>query len=286
MSRLRLPAHVAMLFFLLGAAPAVSGAQPGAFAHADAPWEGAQSLDEDTADGARRTRANDYGWKITPPETPDWKGVVKDTAYFLAYQAVIVGLLYVAPESVSGWSKEDKEDLKWRENVSDPHRDSDDFYINYLLHPYWGATYYIRGRERGLDRGESFLFSTALSTLYEFGVEAFFEKPSYQDLWSTPVIGSLIGEFVFSPIREHIRAQPGDLDWADKTILFFTDPLGVIGAESDRLIGAQTTLRLQAFQPAQSARSSAHFASASYLPVDGAFRQAAPAWGVQLQVRW
>ena len=286
MSQLRPPAaHVAMLFFLLVLSSAVSGAETGTFLYADALRIGAESQEGDARDGTQEKQTSAYGWKVPPPETPDWRGVGRDTAYFLAYQVVIVGLLYVSPESVSGWTKEDKEELKWAENVKNPHRDSDENYINYLLHPYWGATYYTRGRERGLDRAQSFLFSTALSTLYEFGVEAIFEKPSYQDLWATPVIGSLIGEFVFAPIREHVRAQPGDLDWADKTILFFTDPLGVIGAESDRLLGVQTTVRLQAFQPTQNARSTA-LSTASYSPADGTFRQAAPAWGVQLQVRW
>ena len=230
--------------------------------------------------------AGGYGWKIPPLDNPDWKGLGRDTAYFLTYQLLIVGALYVAPESVSGWSKEDKEDLKWGENARDPRRDEDDKYINYVLHPYWGASYYIRGRERGLDRTQSFLFSAGLSTLYEFGVEAFFEHPSYQDLWTTPVLGSLIGEFVFTPIRDRIRAKPGDPDWKDKTILFLTDPLGVIGAETDDLLGVQTTLRLQAFQPGLNARSSPRFGSTSYAPADDALRQEPPAWGVHLHVRW
>lgn len=286
MYRLRLTTLISMLFFLLGSSSAASGAEAGALAPATARWTDAESLEDSTRADPERAPTGGYGWKIPPPDSPDWKGVGRDTAYFLTYQVLIVGLLYLAPESVSGWSKEDKEERKWGENVRDPHRDEDDNYVNYILHPYWGASYYIRGRERGLDRTQSFLFSTALSTLYEFGVEAFFEQPSYQDLWTTPVLGSLLGEFVFTPIRDRIRAKPGDLDWRDKTILFLTDPLGVVGAKTDDLLGEQTTLRLQAFQPGLSARSSPHFGSASYSPADSALRQAAPAWGVQLHVRW
>ena len=281
----RLATHIATLFFLVGSSSLVSGAGADDLAPANAPAIYA-SFEDGPRNDPEGTPVRGYGWKIPPPKDPDWKGVGRDTAYFVTYQALVVGVLYLAPESVSGWTKEDKAELKWRENVSNPHRDKDDFYINYLLHPYWGATYYIRGRERGLDRGQSFLFSAALSTLYEFGLEAFFEQPSYQDLWVTPVVGSLIGELVFTPIRDRIRAKPGDPDWTDKVILFFTDPLGVVGAQTDRLLGVQTTLRLQVFQPALSAQSSAHFGSSSYSPVHGAFRQAAPTWGVQLQVRW
>lgn len=290
MNRLaRLLKHVAMLFFLLGPTSAVSGAGAGALAPAAALWTDAESLEDGTRDDSERAPTGGYGWKTAPPDSPDWKGLGRDTGYFLAYQTLVVGLLYLSPESVSGWSKEEKNEFtfdEWRDNVSDPHRDEDDIYINYILHPYWGATYYTRGRERGLDRVQSFWFSTLLSTLFEFGMEAMFEQPSYQDLWVTPVVGSLIGEFVFSPIRNRIRAKPGDPDWKDKTILSLTDPLGVIGAQSDRVLGVQTTLRLQAFQPGRSARSSPHAGSALYLPADGALRHATHGWGLQLHIRW
>ena len=53
----------------------------------------------------------------------------------------------------------------------------------------------------------------------------------------TPVVGSLAGEYIFSPLRQRIRAKPGKLDWADKAALFITDPLGVLNAETDRLLG-------------------------------------------------
>jgi len=287
MNRLaRLPAKLAVLFFLLGPAFAASGAEDGTPALTSDQWLVAAVLDEDTRDEPKPAPTDGYHWKTPPPDTPDWKGLGRDAGYFLAYQFLIVGLLYVAPESVSGWTDEQKKKMNWSENVKNPHRDSDENYINYLLHPYWGATYYIRGRERGLDGTQSFLFSAAMSTMYEFGVEAIFEKPSYQDLWATPVLGSLLGEFVFSPIRDHIRAKESDLDWGDKTILFFTDPLGVINSQSDRVLGVETTFRLQAIQPVLSARSSQQPGSVSNLPAEAALRPSTVAWGMQLQVRW
>ena len=284
MYRLPPPSLVAMLFSLMGA---FSRAEAGGIAPDIARWTESSSQEVLANADPELATASGYGWKIPPPDNPDWKGLGRDTVYFLTYQFLIVGLLYLAPESVSGWTKENKADLRWDENAGDPSRDEDDHYVNYFLHPYWGASYYIRGRERGLDRTQSFLFSAGLSTLYEFGLEAFFENPSYQDLWTTPVLGSLIGEFVFSPIRDRIPAKAGELDWKDKTILFLTDPLGVVGAETDELLGVQTTLRLQAFQPGPNARSVPRFSSASYSPVDDALREEpANAWGVQVHVRW
>ena len=104
-----------------------------------------------------------------PAITPDWKGLRRDTLYFLGYQAVVIAVLYAVPESETGWDKNTAGFSKWWDNVSNPHRDTDDAYLNWITHPYWGAAYYIRGRERGLNRWQSFGYSALLSTLYEYG---------------------------------------------------------------------------------------------------------------------
>jgi hypothetical protein len=41
---------------------------------------------------------------------------------------------------------------------------------------------------------ESFLFSTSMSMMWEYGFEAVAERPSIQDLFITPILGSLLGE--------------------------------------------------------------------------------------------
>jgi hypothetical protein len=233
--------------------------------------------------------ADGYAWREAPPGQPQWKGLAGDTGYFLGYQVLVVGVLYVAPESVSGWSDESKNSFsfaEWRQNAGDPHRDSDDHFINYVLHPYWGATYYIRGLERGLDRAGSVAFSAFLSTLFEFGLEALFEQPSYQDLWTTPVIGSMLGEFWFRPLRERIRAKPGPLDWRDKTLLALTDPLGVVGAETDRRLGRVPELRLRAFDAWREAHGAPRAGSRLYTPAGDALRPVDAAVGLQLRFRW
>ena len=230
-----------------------------------------------------------FPWRTVPPDTPDYVGAARDTAYFMVFQLAVIGLLYVAPESVSNWSEEDKENYdsdKWQENVSNPGRDTDDPLINYVLHPYWGATYYIRGRERGFSRPQSFFFSFGLSFLFEYGFEAMFENPSYQDLWTTPVLGSLVGEFWFSGVRDRIKAKPGELNWKDKTVLFLTDPLGVLSSATDRLLGIDNNVTVKTFDTAAPLRvagsdTSTSFASPALLPV-----RTRPALGLQLQLKW
>ena len=223
---------------------------------------------------------------------PDWKGLRRDTTYFLGYQFVVIGVLYVMPESVTNWDRSDDHLSKWWDNVTHPTMDEDDAYINLLLHPYWGATYYIRGRERGLSRWQSVGYSALLSTLYEFGAEALFERPSYQDLVITPLVGSMLGEFVFTPIRASIKAKAGPLDNWDKLALVLTDPLGAANDLTNRLFGVQTQVALTPFRGLNGSRpSSGALASALYSGgSDGArldrLRPRNPTWGVQLDVRW
>jgi hypothetical protein len=228
-----------------------------------------------------------YEWRGVTPTQPDWHGVGRDTAYFLGYQFAVIAALYIAPESISGWDREQKRNYdfdKWRNNVSEPVWDHDRWWINYILHPYWGGAYYIRARERGLDRAQSFWYSALLSTLYEYGAEALAEPVSIQDLVVTPVAGYFVGEYLMTPLRNRIRAKPGKLDWSDKTLLFITDPLGVVSAETDQLLGVKTTLQWQPIgmqNPALTAAMGNSAASPSGPP-----RSLAPAWGLQFRADW
>lgn len=177
----------------------------------------------------------------------DWAGIGRDTAYFFGYQFVVVGILYVLPESVTGWTKEQKESYdfdRWVKNVSNPQWDEDKWYLNYLVHPYWGAVYYIRARERGFDKLESFVYSAFLSALFEFGVEALFEPPSYQDLIVTPLGGTLVGMYVFEPIRQKIKAKGTQQEWYDKLALVLTDPLGALSDFTDRVLGVKSRVKV------------------------------------------
>lgn len=194
----------------------------------------------ETSAGESSTRTAVDGTRI-----PDWNGIWRDTGILFGSQIVVTGLLYIMPESVSGWSEEQKRDgLKnYADNVGHPVLDDDEFYINYILHPYWGATYYIRGRERGLDKGPSFIYSALISAMYEFGIESFFEKPSIQDLIVTPVGGSLLGALVFEPLRESIKRKQ-ELRWYDHAALVVTDPVGLLSRGVERLFGIKSTITI------------------------------------------
>src|SRR5262249_45502162 len=148
------------------------------------------------------------------------------------------------PESVSNWSKDAKNNIftRWWHNVQAPHWDTDSWPINYLGHPYFGSTYYARARERGFGEFDSFIYPALASAMYEFGTEALFERPSYQDLFVTPIGGALVG-LALEPIRNWIKLKP-DPRWYDQLFLAATDPIGMLNGVFERMMGIKSDLRV------------------------------------------
>jgi hypothetical protein len=171
---------------------------------------------------------------------------LRDTGILFGGQAAAAAITYVLPESFSGWTEEQKKNglKKYGKNFTHPVLDKDKFYVNYVLHPYWGATYYTRARERGLDSRYSFVYSTLMSALYEFGTECFAEKPSIQDLIVTPVAGSLLGAYIFEPLRDVIKSKQ-ELRWYDHVLLVTTDPLGLLSLGVEKLFGVKSTVMVE-----------------------------------------
>jgi hypothetical protein len=180
----------------------------------------------------------------------DWRGGAR-TYRFGSRPGGAVAILYVMPESVSGWTDEQKENFslsQWWEHVQHPTWDSDEFYINYILHPYWGGAYFVRSRERGFNEADSFWYSAALSASYEFGVEAFAEQPSIQDLIVTGR-RLVVGRY-FMALREDIlagRDAQARLPFRQRFILAMTDPLGAINHTVNGWFGLEQRFNVQPY---------------------------------------
>jgi hypothetical protein len=186
------------------------------------------------------------------PAEPDRAGLRRDSVYVLSYQLVTIGILYVLPESISNWDDEQKAEYSlgtWWENVTNPHWDDDVYWLNYLAHPYWGAAYYVRARERGFDERSAFWYSAAMSAAFEFGAEALFEQPSLQDLVVTPVGGVILGEY-FMGLRARTLDSyaPGeDMRFGDRVLLALTDPLGAINRQVQSWLGVDAEASLSPY---------------------------------------
>ena len=119
-------------------------------------------------------------------------------------------VLECLPEDATSWNRAELQKVplfkRWRQHVIEegPEWDHDKFVFNYVLHPYAGAAYFMSARSCGFNFYQSLLYCTIVSTVgWEYGIEAFMERPSYQELFITPLVGSAIGE-CFYKLKRHL----------------------------------------------------------------------------------
>lgn len=144
--------------------------------------------------------------------SPDWHRLWINTA---TLSGAFVGTLLVLeclPEDATAWNRAELQDVplfkRWRDHVIKevPEWDHDKFYFNYILHPYAVAVYYMGARSCGFNVWQSLLYCTCISTVgWEFWIEAFMERPSIQDIFITPLVGSLIGEGFYKVKRSIVN---------------------------------------------------------------------------------
>jgi hypothetical protein len=173
---------------------------------------------------------------VYPPPYRDWRRLGYDSAMFLGTTVIAFGVLWAMPESVTNWDKEEIKEKgilwKWKENVkAGPVWDEDNWVLNWITHPYSGGIYYMTARSSGFTVLESFGYSAIMSTFFwEYGIEAFAEVPSIQDLVITPVFGAAVGEGFFYAKKSILRHDKKVLKskFLGYTTLFLMDPFNTI----------------------------------------------------------
>lgn len=169
----------------------------------------------------------------------DWKRLWINTA---TLSGAFIGTLFVLeclPEDATSWNRAELQDVplfkRWKNHVitKGPEWDHDKFYFNYILHPYAGAVYYMAARSCGFNVWQSLLYCSLISNVgWEFGIEAFMERPSIQDLFITPLVGSAFGE-CFYKLKRKIVSNGYTLAGSSvlgNIVVFLIDPVNeVIG---------------------------------------------------------
>ncbi|MEH6454064.1 MAG: OmpW family outer membrane protein [Psychromonas sp.] len=170
--------------------------------------------------------------------------LVSQTKSIFGYGFAVMGVLAIMPESVTNWddsSREQNLGQRWVDNVkAGPVWDRDDWYINLIGHGYFGGVYYQTARKSGYRQWDAFMYSFMMSTFYwEYGIEAFAEIPSIQDLVVTPVIGWAYGEWAFNTERD-IWNNGGTVlgsEYLGNTALFALDPVDSLGRNFNAMMG-------------------------------------------------
>lgn len=126
-----------------------------------------------------------------------WKKVGRAELLIGGIEVFGMAVLIMLPKEVTKWSEDWAQDamrnLK-RAFTHPPVWDKDDWQFNYIGHPIAGSYYYNALRSQNANKFHSFLFSTAQSFIWEYIIEGVAERPSTQDLFITPIVGSLLGE--------------------------------------------------------------------------------------------
>ncbi|MBU2894936.1 DUF3943 domain-containing protein [Colwellia sp. D2M02] len=180
---------------------------------------------------------------FSPQSGEDGERLWSQTSSIFAYGFGVIGLIALLPEDISNWDKEEGIFNKWSDNVKDgPVWDRDTGMLNFVGHPYFGGVYYQVARKSGYRQWDAFVYSTLMSTFYwEYGIEAFAETPSIQDLVITPVLGWAYGEWAYNTEMD-IREQGGSVwgsDFLGSTALFFLDPVDYMSAGINNIFGKE-----------------------------------------------
>ena len=162
-------------------------------------------------------------------ETPSYgRMFFKGWALITSVELALLAVTAMLPKSWTGWSSHFVADgmgnLKEAYTMP-PVWDTDHWFHNYVGHPYGGSVYYNTVRCQGANPGQSFLFSTALSVQWEYIFEAVAERPSIQDLFITPITGSLLGEVVH---HLTLSLKRHGTNFFEKVIILFLNPGSVV----------------------------------------------------------
>ncbi len=151
------------------------------------------------------------------------------TALSLGYNLSAGAGLLMLPTRITHWKREEfietagpRLRTAW---TQPPVWDKDSPWINYAGHPYQGAFYYNSLRSQGAPVWQSALFVTGQTLFWEFVFEAVKERPSRQDLITTPIGGVLLGELTH---RMTLRMRRRGFNFWEKTFVTLFNPAYVL----------------------------------------------------------
>lgn len=183
-----------------------------------------------------KTYSSPYPRYLSVASNPDPEYLKEQSYTLFGASFATIGLMTLLPQETTNWDSESRKlnklsDKWWNNVTAGPRWDNDDYYLNYVMHPYFGGVYYTAARHAGYNKYDALLYSFTISTFFwEYGVEAVTERPSIQDIIVTPIFGAWAGDAMLYR-EQQILANDGTV-MGSKTLgnisLFFLNPVGHI----------------------------------------------------------
>lgn len=104
--------------------------------------------------------------------------------------------------------------------------DRDHWSWNYEVHPIMGSFTYLSYRNKKAYWAEAIAGTALNSLIYEYIIAGGTQQPSLNDMITTPVLGSLLGEGIYQVKKMMVRDKR--LTTIEKIILTVTDPFEVM----------------------------------------------------------
>lgn len=122
----------------------------------------------------------------------------KNRSHTMSENLKQIGAIYgvtwlVYPLTQPSVVKENGSFKNYRNNFGKLVFDKDEPFWNWFVHPISGSQLFLYYRANGYSRIDSLAMAFISSTLFEFTVEIYTEPASIQDLYQTPIIGSILG---------------------------------------------------------------------------------------------
>ena len=158
---------------------------------------------------------------------PHITGKEKTVNFAVVYAAQWVYYLTVHEDEIEKYGSFDN----WKKNPWDPHYDRDSFEYNLIRHTMAGQYYYLFYRSRNYSEQNAFIWSAISSFAFEFTIETVTERPSYQDLYQTPVFGTVLGVGV-EKFSNYLHEQD---HWATHLLGYILNPFTLIAPTNNFL---------------------------------------------------
>lgn len=116
---------------------------------------------------------------------------INESIHDIGFMYSITWLAYIAtqPSTVKNHGS-----LKnYKDNFGNFVLDNDEPIWNWVIHPLSGSQLYLYYRAKGYTKSNSLAMAFVSSTLFELTVEIYTEPASIQDLYQTPILGSVVG---------------------------------------------------------------------------------------------